>query len=138
MRTSTIVLVAVVATLGVWCGYTVSGYRFSAYLYPAMAQSRAVNDASMSLRFVELIDRGDVPTLRRKLLVLAHSNLTIASPQMTIRDLLSWKAAANSVTGPLHEAEIIDELNANNTSQANNLRTRLHTLCEASVARRSG
>jgi hypothetical protein len=99
-----IVIVVSIAVVAFWAGYDLCAYRYLTYIAEPTARAGALHHADMLLKMTDLLDTGDTATLRRKLMVVAHTELTVPinlSPSS--RDYLSWTGLVSLARGPLED-----------------------------------
>jgi hypothetical protein len=66
-----IVVLFVALAAAFWAGYDLCAYRAYGAILPTLSQSRDVSTASLMIKFVDRIDKGDTAALRGKLLAIA-------------------------------------------------------------------
>jgi hypothetical protein len=91
-----VVAVAIGIVAAFWAGYGLCSYRAYGLVFPELSRSQATSDASFLIRYVDLIDRGDVVSLRAKLLAVAKVNITPSPPTSRF----AWKSF---FPGPLED-----------------------------------
>src|SRR6266850_2209538 len=70
-----------------WVGYGLCSYRAYGVAFPELAMSQRVHSASIYMRSVELIDRGEIAPLRAKL--LGVTKVYVSTPRPTAQ--FTWK-----------------------------------------------
>jgi hypothetical protein len=127
-------LTVIVAVIGFWLGYTVSGYN-QGTLELAMFRFSQLYNANLNLRFADLVDAGDIPKLRKRLLLISHVELTSAEPteQVPLGDMTSWPSLKKSVVWPFHDRQVLLAYYEDQFAWLKgNVETHLATLCKAS------
>ena len=66
-----LLVVALAIVTGFWAGYGLSSYRSYGLLFPEMLRHERAHSATMAIKYVDRIDAGDIPDLRRRLVALA-------------------------------------------------------------------
>ena len=122
--------VAILFSLAIsfWLGYDLCSYRAYGRIFPEMMRSERVHTASLFVRFVDLIDRGDIAPLRAKLTVIAKTDLMIDPPNIGA----SWK---NLLVGPFERFEKgLDSIRNDTASVETEARSGLAQICRDAPA----
>jgi len=108
-----------------WAGYGLCAYRYTSVLLPEAMRSRNVWDASIHVRSIELIDKGDIPALRAKLFVVADTELNTPMPA----SIFGWR---NLINGPLETIdEPWDSVRQQSDERAAKVRAEIKRLCQS-------
>jgi hypothetical protein len=119
-------VIGVLATF--WLGYGFCAYRAYGLLFPILSQSRDVSNASLMIKFVDLIDGENSVALRAKLLAIAKvsSENSVPSPGYSVKSFLR---------GPFESiAEPMESIKQANASQLVTIRADITRLCQTSPA----
>jgi hypothetical protein len=111
-----------------WLGYGFCSYRSYRVLLPMLSQSRDVSNASLMIKFVDLIDGEKTVALRAKLLAIAKVSIENAdpSPGYSVKSFLR---------GPLESiAEPMEAIRQSTVSQLVTIRADITRLCQTSPA----
>jgi hypothetical protein len=74
-----LLVVALGIVAAIWVGYALCSYRAYGVLVPELARSQRASTALVLVRFVDVLDRGELAPLRAKLLAVAKEN-TLPDP----------------------------------------------------------
>ena len=111
-----------------WLGYGFCAYRAYGLLFPILSRSRDVTNASLMIKFVDLIDGENTVALRAKLLAIAKvsSENSAPSPGYSLKSFLR---------GPLESiAEPMESIRQSTASQLVTIRADITRLCQTSPA----
>jgi hypothetical protein len=109
-----------------WLGYGFCEYRAYGMLFPMLSQSRDVSNASLMIKFADLIDQENTVALRAKL-------LAIAKVAIENRDPLPGYSVKSFLRGPLESiADPIDSIRQSTASQLVTIRADITRLCQTS------
>ncbi len=75
-----LLIAAIAIVTAFWSGYGLSTYRYLSVFLPEMTRSGGASDASILIRSIDLIDKGDIPTLRAKLFAVTYTKINGPPP----------------------------------------------------------
>ena len=108
-----------------WVGYGLCSYRAYGVAFPELAMSQRVHSASIYMRSVELIDRGEIAPLRAKL--LGVTKVYVSTPRPTAQ--FTWKGF---LLGPFEDTSYLTVITPQQTeASAADIRTKLARLCQS-------
>ena len=111
-----------------WVGYGLCAYRAYGVTYAQVARSNLVFNASLLMRSVELIDRGETGPLRAKLLGVAKVYASNPSPTSQY----TWKSF---LLGPFEDTSNLAATTPRQTEDnAAAIRAKLDHICQAAPA----
>jgi hypothetical protein len=111
-----------------WLGYGLCAYRAYGVLLPMLSRSRDVSNASLMIKFVDLIDRENTVALRAKLLAIAKVSMDNPgpSPGYSVKSFL--RSPLESIADP------VDSIQQSTASQLVTIRADITRLCQTSPA----
>lgn len=121
-----VALVVGIVAAAFWACYGVCAYRAYGVVFQGFMESHAASDASLMIRFVDLIDHENVPALRAKLLAIAKvsTDYSVPSPGYSLKALLR---------GPF-ESDSMEWTRDTTASQLKTARADITRLCQTSPA----
>ena len=115
-------------TISFWLGYDLCSYRAYGRIIPEMLRSERVHTASLAVRFVDLIDRGEIAPLRAKLTVIAKTSLLKDPPVSGV----PW---GNLFAGPFEKFEdALDWTRTDTERVETEARSELARICQSAPA----
>jgi hypothetical protein len=113
-----------------WIGYGLATSRAYRAAFPEFSRSRDVANASVLIRFADLIDKGDIAPLRAKLLAVAKVTVAHPAPVPAFdwKNIADWNGLA---IGPFDgTSEIIDSMHQETEARALAVRGDILRLCQ--------
>jgi hypothetical protein len=122
------ILLACIASF--WSGYYLASSRAYGIAFPEFSRSRDLANASLLVRFTDLIDKGDIAPLRAKLLAVAKIMVANPAPVPAFdwKNIADWKGLA---LGPFDgSVAMIDSMHRETEARASTVRGDIMRLCQ--------
>jgi hypothetical protein len=120
-----LIIAAIAVVAAFWCGYGLSTYRNISVFLPEMTRAGNASDASILIRSIDLIDKGDIPTLRAKLFAMTYAKISNPMPSVGF----DWRGFLGAPLENMDEATDYTRQHANEQIAA--VRTDIKRLCQS-------